>query len=75
MGQIKHNPDGIIDRNKARLVAKGLTQTHGLDYFETSSPVVKASSIQIVLTITFSFSWSVRQLDVQNVFLDDDLQE
>ncbi|KAL6338379.1 hypothetical protein AAG906_018750 [Vitis piasezkii] len=73
--KLKHNPDGIIDRNKARLVAKGLTQTHGLDYFETSSPVVKASTIQIVLTITFSFSWSVRQLDVQNVFLNDDLQE
>ncbi|WJZ90917.1 hypothetical protein VitviT2T_010032 [Vitis vinifera] len=73
--KLKHNPDGIIDRNKARLVAKGLPQTHGLDYFETSSPVVKASTIQIVLTITFSFSWSVRQLDVQNVFLNDDLQE
>ena len=73
--KLKHNPDGIIDRYKAKLVAKGFTQTHGLDYFETSSPVVKASTIQIVLTITFSFSWSVRQLDVQNVFLNGDLQE
>ncbi|KAL6338348.1 hypothetical protein AAG906_018718 [Vitis piasezkii] len=73
--KLKHNPDGIIDRYKAKLIAKGFTQTHGLEYFETSSPVVKASTIQIVLTITFSFSWSVRQLDIQNVFLNGDLQE
>ena len=57
------------------LVAQGFTQILGLDYFETFSPVVKASTIRIVLAIAVSFPWPLRQLDVQNAFLNDDLDE
>ena len=41
----------------------------------SSSPVVKAASIRLVLSIAVSRGWSLRQLDVQNAFLHGVLEE
>src|SRR3954470_14466435 len=67
--RIKKNADGTIDRYKARLVAKGFKQRYGIDYEDTFSPVVKVATIRIVLSISVSQGWSLRQLDVKNAFL------
>lgn len=55
------NVDGTIDRYKARLVAKGFHQTLGLDYVETFSPVIKPSTIHIILSIVVSNNWDINQ--------------
>lgn len=54
--KIKHNPDGSIDRYKARLVVRGFTQEYGIDYQETFSPVVRFTSIRVILFCKLSKS-------------------
>jgi hypothetical protein len=73
--KIKRKADDSIDRYKARLVAKGFKQRYGIDYEDTFSPVVKTATIHLVLYIFVSRGWSLRQLDVQNVFLHSVLKE
>ena len=54
---------------------KGFHQAPGIDYSETFSPVVKASIVRVVLSVAISKGWLVRQLDVNNAFLNDNLEE
>ena len=57
------------------MVVKGFQQTKGLDYDETFSLVVKSSTIRIVISIAVHLNWEVRQLDINNAFLNDNLKE
>lgn len=73
--RIKRDIEGRVLKHKARLVAKGFLQTSGVDYHETFSPVIKASTLRIILTITVSRGWSVKQVDINNAFLNGKLNE
>jgi hypothetical protein len=57
---IKTNVDGTIDRYKARLVAKGFKQRYDNYYEDIFSPVVKVSTIILVISLSISRGWNLQ---------------
>ena len=62
-------------RYKARLVVKGFGQKKGVDFEDIFSPVVKMSSIRVVLGLAAKLNLEVEQLDVKTAFLHGNLEE
>ncbi|KAK9937704.1 hypothetical protein M0R45_014476 [Rubus argutus] len=66
--KIKRNADGSIARHKARLVARGFSQEYGIDYDETYSPVVRHTTVRMILAFAAHSGWKLHQLDVKMLF-------
>ncbi|KAH9736371.1 hypothetical protein KPL71_018077 [Citrus sinensis] len=68
-------PDVEPPKYKARLVARGFTQREGIDFNEIFSPVVKHSSIRILLAMVALLDLELEQMDVKTAFLHGNLEE
>lgn len=60
---------------RSRLVVKGYNQSLGRDYQETFSPVIKSTTLRLVIDIAVNNSWPIQQLDVNNAFLQGTLTD
>lgn len=69
------NADGIVGRLRSRLVAKENEQEEGVDFLETYTPVVRTTTVRMVLHTATVHKWDIKQLDVKNAFLHGDLTE
>ena len=57
------------------LLAKGYNQVKGLDYNKVFAIVAKFSIIKCLITIALSKEWSLYQMDVNNAFLNGNLDK
>lgn len=73
--RIKYRADGTIERFKARLVILVNRQQEGVDYKETFVPVVRMTTVRILLEISAAKGWKLFQMDVHNAFLHGDLDD
>ena len=73
--RVKTEENTSHPRYEARLVVKGFNQKKGIDYDEIFSPVVKMSSIRVVLGMAATMDLEIEQLDVKTAFLHGDLEE
>ena len=55
-------------------MTKGYTQTYGVDFMETFSPMAQLNSVRILISVAINRQWPMYQLDIKNTFLHGDLQ-
>lgn len=56
-------------------MVKGGHQSHSIGYTKTFSPAVKSSTIKVILSLAVLNGWEIRQIDINNAFLNGHLSE
>jgi hypothetical protein len=69
----KTDENGNIVRYKARLVAQGFAQKYGSDYDEVFAPVVRPTTLRLLLTIAGHQKMTVKHYDIQSAYLNGKL--
>lgn len=56
-------------------MAKGYSQIEGIDYAETFAPVVRYTSVRVLLAIASQKNWMITQMDAVTAYLNGTLEE
>ncbi|CAI5506306.1 unnamed protein product [Closterium sp. Naga37s-1] len=68
-------PPGSPLAFKARYVARGFSQRQGVDYFQTFSPTLKMTTLQVLLHVAAQCDYELHSLDFSTAFLQGSLHE
>ena len=71
--KIKRDDNDQVERYRARLVVKGYTQKEGIDFNEIVSPIVRLTTIRVVVAMCTAFDLYFEQLDIKIAFLHGDI--
>lgn len=71
----KRDENGTVTIKKSRITPKGFQQRLGIDYKETFAPVMRYSSMRILLAEAARNDWEVEQADIGTAFLNADIEE
>jgi hypothetical protein len=71
----KMNVAGQVEKFEDRLVAKGYSQFKGVEFSDIFSPIVKLTSIRVLMSLVTTFDLEIELMDVKIVFLHGDLEE
>lgn len=66
---------GDSTKPKARIVARGFQQREGIDFHDIFAPVVRWSTIRIILALAARNNRDLHQMDVKTAFLNSILNE
>ena len=72
---LKRGIGGAITRYKARWVIQGFNQIPGVDFGDTSAPVLEADTIRLMLAVGATYDMEIDVADVEVAFLHSDLKE
>lgn len=70
----KYDADNVVTY-RARLVAKGFSQKYGVDFNETFAPVVRHSSLRLLIALSVKLDLIIYHFDVKTAFLNGILKE
>lgn len=73
--KVKERADGSIERFKARWVAKGYMQKEGRDFDEKYAPTVRSDTSRILLGVSASLGYKIRQFDIITAFLNSKMDK
>jgi hypothetical protein len=72
--RIKKNAASEIKKYKARLVARGFTQIHGVNYYETYTPVARLASFHLIAMANQN-NWPLESFDFDSAYLNSVLSD
>ena len=72
--KLKRGAQGEVERFKARYVAKGFTQVHGINFFETWTPVGRYATLRMLLSVCAVEDLETKHVDIKCAFLNGVLE-